>query len=70
MCPYERKYGCLNCPLPDCMANRPERCKGNVAEQNRRYREKHKAEIAAKRKEQQRKMKAALEYCERMGIEV
>jgi hypothetical protein len=44
--------------------------KGNVQEQNRRYKEKHREELRKKDRERYRKMKAALAYCEAMGIEV
>ena len=63
--------GCLNCPLPECVYDKPlTNPKGNVKEQNRRYKEKHREELRKKNRERYRKMKAALAYCEAMGIEV
>lgn len=70
MCKYEKQYGCLNCPLPECKFDISRNPKGNVKEQNRRYKEKHREEIAAKRREQLRRYKEALRICEEMGIEV
>lgn len=85
MCPYENSVGCFKCPFPDCMLNGADKLPRSLQkefrkshhgnrekerEYNARYRAEHKEEIAAKEKERRRKMKAALEYCERMGIEV
>ena len=39
-------------------------------EYNLKYKAEHREEINAREREKRRKMKAALEYCERMGIEV
>lgn len=39
-------------------------------EYNARYREEHREEINTKRREQQRKMKLAMEYCAKMGIDL
>lgn len=75
MCPYEKEPGCMNCPFSNCMlrfkkSHHASGSKEKEREYNRRYKAEHREELREKDREKYRKMKAALEYCERMGIEV
>ena len=47
-----------------------EGSKEKEREYNLKYKAEHREEINAREREKRRRMKAALEYCEMMGIEV